>query len=141
MSFPSAAGGSPWGDAESSVARVREQMAQTLARAEQAQALKARIDAIRATASSPGREVDVVVDATGRLVGITFDDRALALSRDELSKAVLAAAARAQHTAGDEAVGLTAEIFGDHSETVALLRGEVDARMPALPVDDTLGYR
>ena len=141
MSFPSAAGASSWGDAESSIARVREQMAETLERAERAQGLKTQIDAIRVTASSPGREVDVVVDATGRLVDITFRDGAADLAPTALSRAVLAAAARAQRDAGEQAVGLTAEIFGDESETVALLRGEVAQRMPPEPGSDGIGYR
>ena len=130
-----------WTDAESSIAQVREQMAQTLARAEQAQALKGRIDAVRGSAGSPKNEVRVEVDAAGRLVGITFADEAASLSPRELSAAVLAAVARAQRDAGDQAIGLTAEIFGEDSETVALIRGEVEERMPVLPADDTLGYR
>jgi hypothetical protein len=54
---------------------------------------------------------------------------------------VLAAAARAQRAAGEEAVGMTAEIFGEDSETVALLRGEVAERMPPEPEADGIGYR
>ena len=42
---------------------------------------------------------------------------------------------------GDRAIALTAEVFGDDSETVALIRGEVDERMPVVPGDDTVGYR
>jgi DNA-binding protein YbaB len=141
MSFPSAAGASSWDDAESSIARVREQMGEALERAERAQGLKTQIDAIRVTASSPGREVDVVVDATGRLIDIVFRDAAADLAPAALSRAVLAATARAQRDAGEQAVGLTAEIFGEDSETVALLRGEVAQRMPPDPGSEGIGYR
>lgn len=140
MSSPSAAGWSPWSDAESSIARVREQMAEALERAERAQQLKGRIDAIRVTQSSPGGEVEVVVDATGRLIDIVFANGARDLAPKDLSRAVLAAAARAQRAAGDEAVELTAEIFGEDSETVAMLRGEVAERMPPEPEPDGIGY-
>ena len=54
---------------------------------------------------------------------------------------MLAAVARAQRVAGDQAIAVTADIFGEDSETVALIRGEVDERMPALPDDDMAGYR
>lgn len=138
---PSSDAGFAWTDAESSIARVREQMAETLERAERAQALKGRIDALRGRSSSPDGEVEVEVDATGRLVGIRFAERARELSPAALERAVMTAAARAQRSAGDEAVAITAEVFGEDSETVALLRGEVEARMTPLPDDDAPGYR
>lgn len=141
MSIPTPPGALPWGDAESSIARVRAEMAETLERAERAQQLKGRIDAIRVTESSPGRDVQVVVDATGRLVDIVFAETATTLAPKELARVVLAAAARAQRAAGEQAVGLTAEIFGEDSETVALLRGEVAERLPAEPESDGIGYR
>jgi DNA-binding protein YbaB len=141
MSMPSAAGEMPWGDPESSIARVREQMAETLARAERAQQLKGAIDSIRVTTASPHREVEVVVDATGRLVDIVFSEGASDLPPRDLARLVLAAAARAQRTAGEQAVGLTAEIFGEDSETVALLRGEVEQRMPPESDVEGIGYR
>jgi len=131
----------PWGDAESSIARVREQMAETVERAERAQALKGQIDAVRGTSESQGGEVTVEVDATGRLLGITFSRDASSLSPDDLSREVMKALAVAQCKAGDQAIALTADIFGENSGTVALLRGEVEARMPEQPTDDTLGYR
>jgi DNA-binding protein YbaB len=131
---------STWGDTESSIATIREQMAATLARAEQAQGLKDQIARVRATSTSPRREVTVVVDASGRLVDVTFSADATNLSPDELSKEVLAAVARAQREAGDQAIALTADIFGEDSETVAMLRSEVDERMPDLPADDSVGY-
>jgi hypothetical protein len=139
MSIPDFGG--TWTDAESSISRVREQMAETLARAERAQQLKGDIAALRATAASPKGEVTVEVDASGRLVGITFSPDASDLAPADLSKAVLGAVARAQREAGDRAIALTAEVFGDDSETVALIRGEVDERMPVVPGDDTVGYR
>jgi|GEM_PF-686569 Uncharacterised BCR, YbaB family COG0718. len=145
MSIPGAdgaAGGSAaWADAESSIARVRSQLADTIARAEEAQQLKGRIAAVRGRATSPRGEVEVEVDATGRLLDITFDADVARLAPAELSRAVLAAVARAQRSAGDEAIALTADVFGEGSETVALIRGEVDERMPRLPDDDEPGYR
>jgi DNA-binding protein YbaB len=130
-----------WDDAESSIARVREQMAETLARAERAQGLKDQIAAIRSHATSPKNEVTVEVDASGRLVGIVFNADAARLSPEELSRAVLRAVAGAQRKAGDQAIALTADIFGEDSETVAMIRGEVDERMPDLPADDSVGYQ
>lgn len=131
----------PWTDAESTITRVRAEMAETIERAERAQALKGQIDAVRGASKSPKGEVDVEVDASGRLTAITFADDAKALSPAELSRAVMTAVAAAQRKAGDQAVALTADIFGDDSDTVAMMRGEVDERMPTVPDDDTLGYR
>lgn len=130
-----------WGGAEESIAHVRAQMAETLERADRAQALKGQIDAVRGRSASPRGEVDVEVDATGRLTDITFGEDLGRLSPADLSRAVLAALAAAQRKAGDQAIQLTADIFGDDSETVALIRGEVEERMPPRADDDTLGYR
>ncbi|CAN5303011.1 hypothetical protein BH11ACT3_BH11ACT3_12390 [soil metagenome] len=144
MSIPSSeptGGAFAWGDAESTIARVREQMAETLERAERAQALKGQIGAVRGKSKSPRGEVEVEVDATGRLIGITFTDDAAELAPAELSRSVLGAVAKAQRLAGDQAIALTADIFGENSETVGMLRAEIDERMPDLPNETSLGYR
>lgn len=85
--------------------------------------------------------MSVEVDATGRLTDIVFDAAAPSLRSEALSQAVLKAAASAQRQAGDQAVAIAADAFGEESEVTAHLRAEVEERMPPATDDTTLGYR
>ena len=50
-------------EAEAAIARIEQQVAEAQLRAERAQQVQVDIDAVRATATSPRREVSVTVDA------------------------------------------------------------------------------
>lgn len=50
-------------EAEAAIARIEQQVAEAQLRAEQAQQVQVDIDAVRAAATSPRREVSVTVDA------------------------------------------------------------------------------
>ncbi|MET0783058.1 YbaB/EbfC family nucleoid-associated protein [Leifsonia flava] len=136
-----ATGGNIWGDPDAAIARVNAQIAEAAERAERAEDVRRDVDALRARASSPGGEVTVEVDATGRLTNIEFESAARTLRSDALSQAVLKAAASAQRQAGDRAVAIAADAFGEESEVTAHLRAEVEERMPPATDDTTLGYR
>ncbi|KQX05413.1 MULTISPECIES: YbaB/EbfC family nucleoid-associated protein [unclassified Leifsonia] len=136
-----ATGGTVWGDPDAAIARVNAQIAEAAERAERAEGVRRDIDALRVRATSPGGEVSVEVDATGRLTDIEFDSGTRSLRPDALAQAVLKAAASAQRQAGEAAVALAADAFGDDSEVTAHLRAEVEDRMPPVTDDTTLGYR
>jgi DNA-binding protein YbaB len=117
------------GDADAAIARVEDQIAQAQARAVQAKKLRADIDALRGVAASPRREVTVTVDASGRLANVEFADAALEMVPRDLGRLVVETANKAQRVAGEKALALTAEVFGENSSVVDHLRAELD-RMP-----------
>lgn len=119
------------GDADAAIARVEDQIAQAQRRAVQARQLRADIDAVRGVAASPRREVTVTVDAAGRLADVDLADAAFDLSPRELGRLIVQTAGAAQRTAGEQALALTAEVFGEDSTVVDHLRAELDRLPPS----------
>jgi len=122
--------------ADAAIARVEEQVAAAQARAAQAQQVQADIDAVRASATSPRREVTVTVDATGRLAGVRLSDAAYDLRPDALGRLIVETANRAQRLAGEQALEITATAFGADSPVVAHLRDELEKEPPSGPATD-----
>ncbi|WP_051191869.1 YbaB/EbfC family nucleoid-associated protein [Microbacterium luticocti] len=110
------------------IARVHDQVAAAQQRAQAAQQMRAQVEAVRGTASSPRRELSVTVDASGRLVDVELSDAALNLGARDLSRMIVSTAQAASRDAGQQAVDLAAAAFGDDSPVVARLRDEVQAR-------------
>lgn len=119
------------GDADAAIARVEDQIAQAQARAVQARQLRADIDAVRGVAASARREVTVTVDASGRLANVELADAALDLAPRDLGRMIVETANKAQRAAGDKALALTAEVFGQNSSVVDHLRAELDRVPPS----------
>ncbi|WP_181373440.1 YbaB/EbfC family nucleoid-associated protein [Microbacterium sp. HMWF026] len=117
-------------EAEAAIARIEQQVAEAQVRAAQAQQVQADIDAVRATATAPRREVAVTVDATGRLVGIRLADAAYELRPDALERLIVETAGAAQRLAGEQALEISRAAFGADSAIVDRLAGEIERQSP-----------
>ncbi|GEB47130.1 hypothetical protein MTE01_30750 [Microbacterium testaceum] len=121
------------GEAEAAIARIEQQVAEAQVRAAQAQQVQADIDAVRASATSPRREITVTVDAAGRLAGIRLADAAYDLRTDALEQLIVETAGRAQRLAGEQALEISRAAFGADSPIVERLAGEIDREPPSAP--------
>lgn len=122
-------------DADLAIAKVQQQIDDAQRRAAKASAMRADVEAIRGTASSPKRELTVTVDAAGRLADVDLTDRALDLPPRDLGKLIVDTANRAQRAAGEKALALAADAFGDESPVVDRLRTELDRTPPSQTSD------
>lgn len=93
--------------AEAAIAWIEQQVAEAQLRAEQAQQVQADIDAVRATATAPRREVAVTVDATGRLTDIRLADAAYDVRPDASERLIVETAGAAQRLAGEQALEIS----------------------------------
>ena len=124
------------------IALVERQVAQAQEHADQTQALADNIAAVRAKASSPGKEVTLSVDVSGRIAELEFDTSALSLSTRDLASVVLTAVDTAQRTAARQVMAMTNETFGEGSGLSQQVRGEYEARLgPDFDADDEDGIR
>lgn len=124
-------------EAEAAIARIEQQVVeaqlraeQAQLRAEQAQQVQADIDAVRATATAPRREVAVTVDATGRLTDIRLADAAYDVRPDALERLIVETAGAAQRLAGEQALEISRAAFGADSAIVDRLAGEIERQSP-----------
>ncbi|MCY1715525.1 YbaB/EbfC family nucleoid-associated protein [Microbacterium sp. SL62] len=118
-------------EAEAAIARIEQQVAEAQVRAAQAQQVQTDIDAVRASATSPRRDVTVTVDAAGRLAGIRLADAAYDLRTDALEQLIVETAGRAQRLAGEQALEISRAAFGADSPIVERLAGEIDREPPS----------
>jgi hypothetical protein len=130
-----------FGSADEMIARVNAQVQEAQDRAAQATQFRAGVERVRGRALSPRGEVEVEADASGRLTDITLTAAALAHRPDVL---IVQTSHQAHQRAGEQAVQLAADAFGEDSETVSRLREEVAQRVgpePAGPSGATIDYR
>lgn len=118
-------------DADAAIARIEQQIADAQRHAERAREFQSEIENVRGVARSPRRELQVTVDASGRLAAIELSDAAMELTPRALSELIVATANAAQRDAGGKAVEIAAEAFGRESGVVAQLRAEVDKAPPS----------
>ena len=131
-------GGTSWSDPDAVTARLEAQVAQAQQRAARAQTMRSEIDAVRGKGRSPRGEVVATADASGALTDLTLTDDALELSAPALAQVIVATAGQARRDAGDQAVRITAEAFGEDSSAVTMMRDELAQRERAR--DDGLSY-
>ena len=117
-------------DADLAIARVQQQIADAQERAAKAQAMRADVEAIRGTATSPRREITVTVDSAGRLMAVDLADAAYDLEPRDLGRLLVDTAEQARQRAGQQAIALAAEAFGENSSVVEHLREEIDRTAP-----------
>lgn len=118
-------------DADLAISRVQQQIDQAKERAAKATAMRVDVEAVRGVAASPRREVTVTVDASGRLADVELADAALELAARDLGRLIVETANQAQRKAGEKAIALAAEAFGEESAVVAHLRTEIDRQPPS----------
>ena len=80
------------------------------------------------------------MDAAGRLSAVEIADAAYDLEPRELGALIVATANAAQRRAGEQALQIAADAFGEESSVVAHLRAEVD-RVPPSDADEISGDR
>lgn len=110
--------------------RIDEQVAQAAQHAEKMQVLAAQIRSISTAVSSPGGEITVNVDVSGRLTNITFGKSAYDLRPEQLTRIVLDALDEGYRRNGEQSVALAAETLGEASATVEQLRENVEVYAP-----------
>lgn len=130
-----------WGSPDEAMARVNAQVAEAQQRAERATAVRIEMDALRGKAKSPKGEVEVEVDTSGRLVGLELTSDAMDLGERELSKLIVATSRAAASKAGELAIELAADAFGQESSITARFREEITERnLKAAPVESDIKY-
>lgn len=138
MSDPLGGGALP--DADATVARLREQVAQAQETARRADEMKDRFEAIRGRAASPRDEVRVTVETSGRLTALELDESARDLTAKDLAALILRTVGEAQRRAADESMALVAETFGPESPVAENLRGELARMVPPDPSGSDLRW-
>lgn len=117
--------------AAAAIARVEQQIADAQRAAERAKTFQAEVEAVRGTATSPRRDVTVVVDASGRLLDLQLAERAGDLHPRDLARVILETSAKARVAAGQQATEIAAQAFGEDSGVVAKLREEIERNAPS----------
>ncbi len=101
------------------------QLAAVRRRADELEALRDEVAAVRGSARSALGEVDVLVDARGRLVRLRLGDRACTLRPAVLAKLVEDTVRSAAASAQSTAVALAEQRFGRGSQVAALVRADL----------------
>ena len=112
------------------ISQVERQVAQAQERSNAATELVARLERIDVEAQSPGGEIKVRVDSSGRLLGVHIAGTAVRLGSSRLEELIMDAVGRAQKDAAREAVRLSEELVGEGLATQ--LTGEYEARIGSL---------
>lgn len=115
-------------DADLAIARVQQQIAEAKERAAKAQAMQADVQAIRGVATAPRKELTVTVDSGGRLLAVDVADAAYDLEPRDLGRLIVTTAEQARQKAGEQAIALASEAFGEDSGVVTRLRDEIDSK-------------
>lgn len=115
-------------DADLAISRVQQQIADAQKMAAKAEAMREDVAAVRGVATAPRRELTVTVDSGGRLLKVDVADAAYDLEPRDLGRLIVATAEQARQKAGEQAIALAAEAFGEDSGVVAHLREEIEAR-------------
>ncbi|MEV8251848.1 YbaB/EbfC family nucleoid-associated protein [Microbacterium sp. NPDC076768] len=109
--------------------RILQQVQDAERRAAQAAQVRDDIASVRERATSPGRDVAVTVDSSGRLAEVKLTDAALGRSPEALGALIVSLAGQAQRKAGERAVSIAADAFGAEDAVVEHLRDEI-AQLP-----------
>lgn len=125
-------------DPSAVLARVEGDVAAAHERMRTAQDAQTAIAAVRGVGRSRRGDVTVEVDAAGVLTDLRLGDTAVQQSAASLTAAILVAVRDAQVQAGERAVVVAAEAWGEGSAIVEHLREEIAGRHGRRPV---LGVR
>lgn len=124
--------------ADALIARVNAQVVEAQERADRARQLRIGVDEVRGKASSPRNEVEVAVDSSGRLTNLQLTDSALEYRASDLAALIVKTAQAAHRKAGEQVIGLAADAFGEDSDVVTRVRGELAERVPE--EESSIGY-
>jgi DNA-binding protein YbaB len=128
-----------WGDPDSVLATVEDQIRQAEAHAAKARELEANMRTITGRATSKDRAVTAAVSASGLVTELTLTQDALELHERDLARSIQDTVNAAHRSVGEQAVALSAEAFGAESDVTQRLRDEASAR-EQLPTDPDITY-
>lgn len=119
----------PFEDLGATSAMLHQQLSDAKGRLERVQSMRGDIDGIRVNRLSPRGEVTVSCDASGVLRTIDIGESAFDGRPSELGPLILRTIQEAQREAGNQAVAMAKEAFGDDSAIATLMEQEVTRRM------------
>jgi DNA-binding protein YbaB len=122
----------PSEEVQETLRRIQGQVEQSMRNAERMQELAAQIRTISTEVVSPGGELTVHVDVSGRLTNVVFTQGALALRPEQLTTVLLDALEEGYRRTSAESVALAADTLGGQSPTVTRLRDNVDEYAPQI---------
>ncbi|MDQ1176273.1 YbaB/EbfC family nucleoid-associated protein [Microbacterium sp. SORGH_AS_0421] len=116
--------------------KLDRQVALSQRRAEQMQQLASDIEAIRVEISSPGGQVNVSVDANGRLLDVGFTHQAFVLGPDRVRSLLLQGLDEGYEEATRRSIALATDALGPDAPTVAGLRTNAERYRPQAKQED-----
>ena len=117
-----------WGDEEAALATVNAQIDHAQKFAVEAQRVQQEIAAVVGRARSRDGLVTVTVSVSGQLTDLHISEDASEGSMAELAKTIRTTMAGAQARAGEQAVQLMGDAFGEDAPATARLRSELEQR-------------
>lgn len=133
-----------FGSADEMIARVNAQVQEAQDRAAQATQFRKNVEIVRGRAASKESEVEVEVDASGKLTDLKLTAAALSKRPDVLARLIVHTSHAAHLKAGEQAVQLASDAYGEDSSVAERLRSEVAERVGPEPADSsgaTISYR
>lgn len=116
-------------DPDAALERIQADIRGAQERAAQAARFKESVDQLRGRARSPRGEVTVEVDTGGQLVDLRLSDDATDVVARDLSAMILETVRAATRDAAQQAMAVTAEMFGEESPVTAQMRTELAPRL------------
>lgn len=126
----------PSEEVQETLRRIDAQAAAAVRNAERMQQLAAEIQQISAEVTSPGEELTVHVDVSGRLTDVRFTAAALELQPERLSRVLLDALEEGYRRTSRASVELAGSTLGESSPTVAGLRDSAETYAPKIRPDE-----
>jgi DNA-binding protein YbaB len=115
-------------NADEAIARVEEDVRRAQQRAARYPQLQAAIDAVRARATSPRRDLSVEVDAAGVLRDLTIDDDAFERGGAKVAQEILELIERARSDARRQTLAHTTELMGADDPIVKAVAADLEAQ-------------
>jgi DNA-binding protein YbaB len=116
-------------DPDASRAYLREWKSRVDKMAADTKAVSDRLAELRVTAEDDNRLVEVVIDATGVLVGVEFSERIQRVAPDVVSRAVLSALRAARLRAAEQSRQIIAETMGADSPAARTIAERVERQL------------
>lgn len=123
-------------DVRARLEHIDLQVEQAQAHAERMNRLAGELRDVSAEVASPGGEVRVTVDASGRLTDIAFGAAAGRATPDDLRRVLLDALEEGYRIVSGRQVAIAEETLGEQSPTVAMLRDSATRNAPKIVHDD-----
>ncbi len=109
-------------DPDESLAQVEADVRRSDERAARMPAFEAALSRVRGDASSPGRDIHVQVDATGRVVGLRLSETAVSRGSRRLSADILTVIRAAERSAQNAALEAVSDLLGAEDPITEQLR-------------------